>query len=66
MKRKTIFYLSGSFIMAGHILIGLGIGLLISKTWPLLYIGLGAGLINTAFFGIKTLRRLIINDKDSI
>jgi hypothetical protein len=66
MKRKTIFYLSSSFIMAGPVLIGFGTGLLVSKTWPCLYIGLGAGLISTALFGIKTLKRLIINNQDSI
>ena len=66
MKRDKLFYISCLFIVSGHILVGLGVGLLVCKIWACICIGLGVGLIVTSIFGIKTFRRLLVNDNESI
>ena len=63
MNKDNLFILAIILITLGLTLIGLGLGILFSKCWVGVLIGLGIGMSTSAILILKTVRRLIAYEK---
>ena len=66
INRQCLFYISCIAMIIGFSLLGLGIGLLITKFWESLIIGFAMGLLLVSCFAMRTYRRLQVYDKNKI